>query len=198
MATPSQNQHRATSLVHSAAIHNTHSTKGSATLANGDGCIVRGNERNQKSEQLGRRGELQPMPRLKPKNNFHTSTDIKCCSQRELTNYSFQPFLTVPVRSSTSDRLVSPARFTWPLALPVPSIESCIHKSQSAPLNIISASCRYSQHTQYQRKYDIGKWRRMHRSRTPTKSESGTPWLARRAATDYSKAKSKEQLLHRH
>ena len=124
MATPRRNQYRSTSLVYCVAIHNTHSTKGSAALANGNGCIARGNQRNRKSEQLGRRGELQPMPRLKPKINFHTTTDTKWCSQRELTPYSFQSFPTIPVRSSAPGRLMSPARFTWPIALLAPSIET--------------------------------------------------------------------------
>ena len=125
MATPSYNQYRATSLVHCAAIHKTHSTNGRATLANGDGCIVRGNQRNRKSEQRSRRGELQPiLPRLTPNNNFHTATNTKWCSQRELTRYSFQPLLSIPVRPLTRfRRLMAPARSRWPTALRVPSIE---------------------------------------------------------------------------
>ena len=78
------------------------------------------------------------MHRLNPKNNFHTATNTKWCSQRELTFYSFQPCLTIPVQSSTSGRLMAPARSRWPIALLVPSIEACNPKSQSVPLNIIS------------------------------------------------------------
>ena len=149
MATPSHKQHRATSLVHCAAIHNTHSTKGNAALANGNGCIFRGNHRNRKSEQLGRRGELQPMPRQTPKINYHTTIDTKWCSQRELTSYSFHPCLTIPVRSSTSGRSMPPARSRWPIAVLIPSIESCNNKPQSVPLNIMSSLCRYVHHTAY-------------------------------------------------
>ena len=142
------------------------------------------NHRNRKSEQTGRQGELQPMPRLKPKANSNTTTTTSCGSQRELTYYSFQPYLTTPMRSSTSGRLMPPARSRWPIAMLVPPIEICNNKPQSVPLNIISSLCRYSQHTQYQRKGDIGKWPRMHRPWKPSKSEIGTNWSARRTATD--------------
>ena len=137
-------------------------------------CIVRKNHQNRKWEQTGRQGYLQPMTRLKPKANSHTTTNTNCGSQRELAHYSFQPFLTIPVPSSTSGRLVSLARSRWPIALLVPSIEICNNKSQSVPLNNISSLCRYLQHTEYQRKRDIDKWPRMHRPRKPTKSEIGT------------------------
>ena len=93
-------------------------------MANDNGCIARGIQRNRKPEQIGRRGELQPMPRLNPKINYHTATDTKWCSQRELTVYSFQPCLTVPVISPTPARIMTPARSRWPIALLVPSIES--------------------------------------------------------------------------
>ena len=137
------------------------------------------------------------MPRLKPKNNYITTTDTKWCSQRELTTYSFQPYLTIPVRSSTSGRLMPPARFRWPKAVLVASIETCNNKPQSEPLNIISSLCRYLHHTAYQRKCDIGKWPRMHRPWKPSKSEIGANWSARRPATNV-KAKTKGQVQHHH
>ena len=166
-------------------------------MANGHWCIARGIHRHRKSEQIGRQGELQPMQRLKPKANSHTTTTTNCGSQRKLTDYSFQPYLTISIRSSTSGRLMPPARSTWPKAMLIPSIEICSITPQSVPLNNISSLCRYSQHSEYQRKCDIGKWPRMHRPRKPTKSEIGTNWSSRRAATDV-KAKPKEQLPYHH
>ena len=134
--------------------------------------------------QTGRQGELQPMPKRKPKANFHTNTNTNCGSQHELTFYSFQPYLTIPAQSSTSGRLMPPARSRWPIAVLVPSVEICNNKPQSVPLNNMSSLCRYLQHTAYQRKRDIGKWSRMRRPRKPSKSEIGTNWSARRTATD--------------
>ena len=132
--------------------------------------------------------ELQPMPRLKPianrHVNTHTTTNTNCGSQRELTRYSFQPHMTIPVQSSTSGRLMPPARSTWPIAVLIPYIEICNNKSQSVPLNNISSLCRYLQHTAYQSKRDLGKWQRVHCPRKPSKSEIGTNWSARRTATD--------------
>ena len=78
----------------------------------------------EKSKQRSQRGEPQPMHRLKLKVNYHTTTDTKWRSQRQLTYYSFQPFVTIPVRSCTSSRLMAPARSRWPIALLVPSIET--------------------------------------------------------------------------
>ena len=127
-----------------------------------------------KTEQTGRQGKLQPMSRLKPKANSNTTNTTSCGSQRELTCYSFQPYLIIPVRSSTSGRLMPPARSRWPIAVLVPSIEKCNNKPQSVALNNISSLCRFLQHTENQRKREIGKWPRMHRPRKPSKSEYGT------------------------
>ena len=82
--------------------------------------------------------ELQPMSRLEPKANSHTTTNTNCGSQSELTPYSFHPYLTIPVRSSTCGRLMPPARSRWPIAVLIPSIEICNNKPQSVPLNTIS------------------------------------------------------------
>ena len=137
------------------------------------------------------------MSRLKPKANSNTTTTTNCWSQRELTPYLFQPYLTAPIRSSTSGRLIQPARSRWPIAVLVPSIEICNNKPQSVPLNNFSSLCHYLQHTGYQRKREIGKWPRMHRPRKLSKSELGTNWSARRAATD-AKANTKVQVQHHH
>ena len=139
--------------------------------------------------------ELLPMPRLKPIANFHTATTTNCGSQRELTAYSFQSCLTIPIRSFTTGRLMPPARSRWPIAVLVPSIEICNNKPQSLPLNNFSSLCRYLQHTEYQRKCDIGKWPWMHRPRKPSKLGIGANWSARWIATDV-KAKTKGQLPH--
>ena len=106
-------------------------------------------------------------------------------------------FRSVPVRSSTSGRLMPPARSRWRIAVLIPSIEICNNKPQSVPLNTISSLCRYLQPTAYQRKCDIGKWPRMNRPRKPTQAEIGTNWSARRTATD-AKAKTEGQLPHHH
>ena len=161
-----------------------------------DASPVETNEFGNRNKLVGK-GELQPMSMLKPQANSHTITNTSCGSHRELTSYSFQPFSTIPVRSSTSSKLMASARSTWPKALLVPSIEPCNLKSQSVPLNIISILCRYSQRTKYQRKCDIGRRPQMQRPRKPSKSEIGTNWSARRAATD-AKAKTKGQLPHHH
>ena len=78
------------------------------------------------------------MLRLKPKANLHSTTNTNCGSQRELTAYSFQPYLTAPVRSSTSGRLMPPARSRWPKAVLVSSNGICHNKTQSVPSNTIS------------------------------------------------------------
>ena len=121
----------------------------------------------------------QPMSRLTTKVNYHTTTNTNCGSQRELTSYSFQPYLTIPVRLSTSGRLMPPARSRWQIALLVAPIEICNHRPQSVPLSNISSLCRYLQHAPDQRKLEIGKWPRMHRPRKPSKSEIGTNWCAK-------------------
>ena len=137
------------------------------------------------------------MPRLKPKANSNTTTTTNCGSQRELTPYAFQPILTIAVRSSTSGRLMPTARSKWPIAVLVASIEICNNKPQPSPLNNIGSLCRYVQHTKYHRKYDIGKWPRMHRPRKPSKSEIGTNWSARRTAIGV-KDKTKDLIPHHH
>ena len=120
--------------------------------------------------KTGRQGALHPMPRLTPKSKFNTTTTMNCRSQRELTHYSFKPYLTIPVRASTSGRLIRPARSRWPKAMLVPYIEICNNRPQPVPRNNFSSLCRYLQHTQYQRKCDIGKWPRMHRPQKQSKS----------------------------
>ena len=157
------------------------------------------NHRNRKSEQTGRQGELQPKSRLIPKanSNSNTTTTTNCGSQRELTPYSFQPYLTIRIRPSTPGILMPPARSRWPIAVLGPSIGICNKKPQSVPLNNFSSLCRYSQHTEYQWKCDLGKWPLIHRPRRPTQAEIGTNWSARRAAADV-KAKRKGRFPHHH
>ena len=198
MATPSHNQYRSTSLVHCAAIHNTHSTKGSATLANGDGCIVRGNQRKRKSEQTGRQRELQPMPRLKPKANLHTTTNTSCGSQRELTPYSFQPYLAIHIRSSTSGRLMPPARSRRPIAVLVPSIGSYAptsHNQYRSTTLVHGDAISNTQSTKGSATLANGHGCIVRRNQRNRKSEQ--TWSARRTATDV-KAKTKGQLPQHH